>query len=188
MPRLPGYSKKYRTFVVGRNGYKVVDGNLVITDKNDIGFPRLPIRSCENQPLNAKINETIVGDVRIVPHGNAFFIELTYQVACSTSILLDGSRACLVDVGLRHIVTLASTISGIHPVVVKGGMLKSINAKYNKDAASLQTHGKQAHRRSKVMKRICRINDNLHKVSRFVVKFCLQHDLGTVVIGHNDGW
>ena len=72
MPRLPGYSKKYRTFVVGRNGYKVVDGNLVITDKNDIGFPRLPIRSCENQPLNAKINETIVGDVRIVPHGNAF--------------------------------------------------------------------------------------------------------------------
>ena len=188
MPRLPGYSKKYRTFVVGRNGYKVVDGNLVITDKNDIGFPRLPIRSCENQPLNAKINETIVGDVRIVPHGNAFFIELTYQVACSTSILLDGSRACLVDVRLRNIVTLASTISGIHPVVVKGGMLKSINAKYNKDAASLQTHGKQAHRRSKVMKRICRINDNLHKVSRFVVKFCLQHDLGTVVIGHNDGW
>ena len=93
----------------------------------------------------SKINETIVGDVRIVPHGNAFFIELTYQVACSTSILLDGSRACLVDVGLRNIVTLASTISGIHPVVVKGGMLKSINAKYNKDAASLQTHGKQAH-------------------------------------------
>ena len=161
---------------------------IALTDKNDIGFPRLPIRSCENQPLNAKINETIVGDVRIVPHGNAFFIELTYQVACSTSILLDGSRACLVDVGLRNIVTLASTISGIHPVVVKGGMLKSINAKYNKDAASLQTHGKQAHRRSKVMKRICRINDNLHKVSRFVVKFCLQHDLGTIVIGHNDGW
>ena len=72
-------------------------------------------------------------------------------------------------------------------MVVKGGMLKSINAKYNKDAASLQTHGKQAHRRSKVMKRICRINDNLHKVSRFVVKFCLQHDLGTVVIGITTG-
>lgn len=116
----------------------MVDNHLVLTDKNDIGFPKLPIRSCENQPFNAKKRETIVGDVRIVPHGNAFFIELTYQVACSTSILFDGSCTCLVDVGLRNIVTLASTISGIHPVVVKGGILKSINAKYNKDAASFR--------------------------------------------------
>ncbi len=61
----------------------------------------------------------------------------SYQVACSTSILLDGGRECLDDVGLRNIVTLASTISGIHPVVVKGGMLKSISAKYDKNAASL---------------------------------------------------
>lgn len=75
MPRLPGYSKKYRTFVVGRNGYKVVEGNLILTDKNDVGFPPLKIRSCDNQPFNAKKKETIIGDVRIVPHGNAFFIE-----------------------------------------------------------------------------------------------------------------
>ncbi|MDY4162358.1 MAG: transposase [Sutterella sp.] len=188
MPRLPGYSKKYRTFVVGRNGYKVVDSNLILTDKNGVGFPPLKIRSCSNQPFNAKKKETIVGDVRIVPHGNAFFIELTYQVNCSASILLDGSRACLVDIGLRNIVTLASTASGIHPVVVKGGALKSINAMYNKDVASLQSHGKEAHRRAKIMKRTCRINDKMHKVSRFVVQFCLQNDLGTIIIGHNEGW
>lgn len=188
MPRLPGYSKKYRTFVVGRNGYKVVEGNLILTDKNDVGFPPLKIRSCDNQPFNAKKKETIIGDVRIVPHGNAFFIELTYEVTCSTTVLLDGSRACLVDIGLRNIVTLASTAGGIRPVVVKGGMLKSINAMYNKDVASLQSHGKKTHRRSKVMKRTCRINDKMHKVSRFVVQFCLRNDLGTIIIGHNEGW
>lgn len=54
MPRLPGYSKKYRTFVVGRNGYKVADGHLILTDNNGVGFPPLKIRSCENQPFNAK--------------------------------------------------------------------------------------------------------------------------------------
>ena len=188
MPRLPGYSKKYRTFVVGRNGYKVVEGNLILTDKNDVGFPPLKIRSCDNQPFNAKKKETIIGDVRIVPHGNAFFIELTYEVTCSTTVLLDGNRACLVDIGLRNIVTLASTASGIRPVVVKGGMLKSINAMYNKDVASLQSHGKKTHRRSKVMKRTCRIDDKMHKVSRFVVQFCLRNDLGTIIIGHNEGW
>ena len=66
MPRLPGYSKKYRTFVVGRNGYKVVEGNLILTDKNDVGFPPLKIRSCDNQPFNAKKKETIIGDVESV--------------------------------------------------------------------------------------------------------------------------
>ena len=180
MPRLPGYSKKYRTFVVGRNGYKVADGHLILTDNNGVGFPPLKIRSCENQPFNAKKGETIIGDVRIVPHGNAFFIELTYKANCSSTVLLDGNRACLVDIGLRNIVTLASTASGIHPVVVKGGALKSINAMYNKDVASLQSHGKKGHRRAKIMKRTCRINDMMHKVSRFVVRFCLQNDLGTI--------
>ena len=73
-------------------------------------------------------------------------------------------------------------------MVVKGGALKSINAMYNKDVASLQSHGKEAHRRAKIMKRTCRINDKMHKVSRFVVQFCLQNDLGTIIIGHNEGW
>ena len=188
MPRLPGYSKKYRTFVVGRNGYKIVDGELILTDKKKVGFPALKIRSCDNQPFNAKTNETVIGDVRIVPHGNAFFIELTYKVNCSTTVLLDGSRACLVDIGLRNIVTLASTASGIRPVVVKGGKLKSINAMYNKDVASLQSHDKKAHRLTKIMKRTCRINDVMHKVSHYVVQFCLRNDLGTIIIGHNEGW
>jgi len=40
MPRLPGYSKKYRTFVVGRNGYKVVEGNLILTDKKTLSRSR----------------------------------------------------------------------------------------------------------------------------------------------------
>ncbi|MBM6704319.1 IS200/IS605 family element transposase accessory protein TnpB [Sutterella massiliensis] len=190
IPRLPGYSKKYRTFVVGRNGYKIDNGFLFLTSKGAFSFLPLKIRSCEKQPFNAKKEETVIGDVRIVPHGNAFFIELTYKIKDydPASIALDRSRACLVDVGLRNLVTLAATASGIHPVVVKGGALKSINALYNKDAASLQSHGKSSHRQSKVIKRTCRINNQLHKVSRFVVDFCLQNDLGKIIIGHNEGW
>ena len=38
------------------------------------------------------------------------------------------------------------------------------------------------------MKRTCRIDDKMHKVSRFVVQFCLRNDLGTIIIGHNEGW
>ncbi len=190
MPRLPGYQKRYRTFVVARNGYTVVDGRLVLTDKSGVGFEPLKIRSCENQPFNAKKEETIVGDVRVVPHGNAFFIELTYKVEEPTLISNSpkSSRACLVDVGLRNVVTLAATVSGIRPVIVKGSILRSINNLYNKDVANLQSHGKDAHRQSKVMKRTCRINDQMHKISRFLVNHCVSNALDTIILGHNKGW
>ena len=188
VPRLPGYSKRYRTFCIGRNGYKIVDSQLIISDRVGVDFQPLKIRSCENQPFNSRKEETVVGDLRIVPHGNAFFIELTYKTDTPQTILLDSSRALLVDIGLRNIVTLASTVIGIRPVVVKGGALKSVNSMYNKDTAKLQASGKGRHRWSKVMKRTCRINDKLHKVSRFVVDFCLRNDLGKIIIGHNPGW
>ncbi len=32
------------------------------------------------------------------------------------------------------------------------------------------------------------INDQMHKASRFVVKWCVDHGIDTLVIGKNDGW
>lgn len=74
MPRLPGYSKKYRTFVVGRNGYKVVEGNLILTDKNDVGFPPLKIRSCDNQPFNAKRRRRLSAMCELCRTGTPFLL------------------------------------------------------------------------------------------------------------------
>ena len=94
----------------------------------------------------------------------------------------------IVDIWLRNIVALASTASRIRPVVVKEGMLKSINAMYNKDVASLQSHGKKTHRRSKVMKRTCRINDKMR--IRFLVLLCssaCETIWEAIIIGHNEG-
>ena len=33
-----------------------------------------------------------------------------------------------------------------------------------------------------------KIRDIFHKTSRLVVNSCIQHDLGTIVIGYNSGW
>ena len=37
-------------------------------------------------------------------------------------------------------------------------------------------------------KRNKRINDFLHKTSRYLVDFCVKHKIGTIVIGRNKGW
>jgi len=40
----------------------------------------------------------------------------------------------------------------------------------------------------KSVKRLCWINDYLHKVSRFIINYALMADAGTLVIGHNFEW
>ena len=78
-PNLPGYKKRYRSCVVGRNGYKIENHRFYLTGGKEYGFQPLKIRCCETQAFNAKINETVVGDVRIVPLGNSFVLELTFE-------------------------------------------------------------------------------------------------------------
>ena len=38
--------------------------------------------------------------------------------------------------------------------------------------------------------RVCRnkARDAIHKLSRFVIDFCVEYDIGTIVIGYNEGW
>jgi putative transposase len=32
------------------------------------------------------------------------------------------------------------------------------------------------------------MKDAMHKISRFIIDWCIEHDVGTLVIGHNDNW
>ena len=188
-PNLPGYRKRYRTFYVGRNGYQIVDHKLILTGGEEMGFAPLPIRCCENQEFNAEIDKTIVGDVRIVPKGNSFIVELTYKERNpTTQYALDKNHACLIDLGVNNLATLVTTRPGIRPILVKGGVIKSINQHYNKLMANLRSHGKFKHFAVKGFKRERRITDCLHKTSRLIVNYCLTHDLGRIVIGHNKDW
>ena len=188
-PDLPGYRKRYRTFFVGRNGYQIVDNRLILTGGEDVGFTPLPIRCCQEQAFNAKIEETIVGDIRVVPKGNSFIVELTYKEKEKiVQYALDKKHACLIDLGVNNLATLVSTRPGVRPILVKGGVVKSINQHYNKLMANLRSHGKFKHFAVKGFKRERRIHDVLHKTSRLVVNFCLMNDLGQIIIGHNQEW
>ena len=192
-PRLPGYKNRYRTFVVGRNGFQISKNKLILTGGEEYGFVALTIRCCANQVFNAKATETRIGDVRIVAKGNSFIVELTYRVGdqeeeVKKKTLLDDSHACLIDVGIENLATIVSTRPGVKSALVKGGILKSINRKYNKDVAKLRSRGHREHIAIKGFKRERQISDCFHKVSRWIVNYCLINDLGKIVIGHNKGW
>ena len=186
-PKLPGYKRKYRTFYVGRNGYQIQNHQLIITGGEAIGFSPMTVLCCEHQVFNAKAHEAVVGDLRIVPMGNTFVVELTYRSEkeekdLSKCVSFDSNEALFCDLGLDNFATFVSTKPGVRPFLIKGKVLKSINQNDNKQVAELRSKGHKTHIRTKG------VNDLLHKASRMVIKFCLAHDLGHIVIGVNKEW
>ncbi len=192
-PRLPGYRRRYRTFYVGRNGYQIRDYQLTITGGKDIDFSPIRVVCCKHQEFNAKAEEAVTGDLRIIPMGNTFIVELTYRVGkdeCknSRSVALNPNEALCCDLGIDNFAAFVSTKPGIRPFLVKGKILKSINQQYNKQVAELRSKKHYEHIRIKGVKRYWQLQDWMHKASRLAVNFCLAHDLGRIVIGTNRNW
>ena len=188
-PKLPGYQDKYRTFYVNRNGYCIKDGKLILTGGEKVGFKPLTVRSCQNQSLNAPVAETVVGDVRIVAKGMSFVIELTYEKEDVKKKDLDPEAACVIDPGVENFATVISTRPGLTPILVKGTVLKSINQRYNANVSSLREHNKhKKHIAIRSAHRNRQVDDMLHKMSRFVIEYCLANRLGRIIIGRNPFW
>ncbi|CAM4085721.1 IS200/IS605 family accessory protein TnpB-related protein [Vreelandella rituensis] len=97
-------------------------------------------------------------------------------------------RAFSIDIGIDNLVALVSNQPDYRPVLIKGKVIKSINAMYNKNKAGLAKKGKQKHIPSKVRKRYCALHDYFHKVSHWIVSECLRTRTDHIIIGRNPGW
>ncbi|WP_075881535.1 RNA-guided endonuclease InsQ/TnpB family protein [Vreelandella massiliensis] len=187
-PRLPGYTQGARTYVVNRNGYKIVGGMIHLSGAKAFGFQPVKTTVCQHQAFNAKASEAVVTDLRIVPLGTSFCIEIGYTKEIKNTPLLDMNRVFSLDIGIDNLVAITSNQPDYRPVLIKGKVIKSINAKYNKDKEALAKKGKKRHIRSKVGKRHARIHDYFHKVSHWIVSECVRTRTGKLVIGKNPGW
>lgn len=187
-PKIPGYSKEARTYVVNRNGYKIVGGMIYLSGASKFGFHPIRTTICQNQPFNEKADKAVVTDIRIVPLGTSFCIEVGYEKEVKRHALLDMSRVFSIDIGIDNLVALVSNQPDYRPVLIKGKVIKSVNAMYNKDKAELAKKGKQKHIPSKIRKRYSAIHDYFHKVSYWIVGECLRTRTGHIIIGRNPDW
>ena len=86
-----------------------------------------------------------------------------------------------IDLGITNIVTMADN-TGSQPIVIKGGILKSINQFYNKEMSRLNSIKDKQHivsttslQKSITHNRNNRIKDQMHKISRFIINHCITH-------------
>jgi len=141
--------------------------------------------------LKTRIKERIK-EVRIIPKGVGYVVEIVYEKEVDV-VERDKSRVVGIDLGVRNLVTMANNI-GEEPIVVKGGVVKSINQFFNKEMARLQRiYAKQGIKKSKRVKKLSvkrerKLRDFFHKVSKFVAEWCAKRNIGRLVISYNKEW
>lgn len=145
------------------------------------------------QPLKTRCKEGTVKQVRFVPKADCYVIELVYESEVKEQ-LLDNNRYMSIDLGVNNFASIVTNTSN-KAVLIDGKKLKSVNQYYNKKKAKVQSqlkkiNGKENSRRlmNLTRKRNNKVKDYLHKASKEIVGMCLEDNITTLIVGHNDGW
>ena len=132
--------------------------------------------------LKLKTNKNVCF-ARIVPGNWKYTIELWYKVPLR-EILTPQWKFASIDLWVNNLVTLVSNC--FNPLIVNWRPLKSINQYYNKTTSKLK---KTSYSRKKLWnRRKNKINDYLHKASRYLVNHLVSNEIDTLVIWYNKEW
>ena len=187
-PKLPKYKPKdgKMLFILTNQQVRLRD-DLLYFPKSFQGFTIKP--RCVHLSNFKKINQ-----IRIVPNNQIFCVEIVYSISVTDTFLLDNGRYMSIDLGVDNLATIVTNI-GSNPVIVNGKGLKSNNQYYNKKNAHYQKVAKQMNNKfftnrlyRLTQKRNSKIEDSLHKISKFIVTSALSNDIHTIVIGNNKDW
>ncbi len=180
-PRIPSYKKKSGESIV------VFTNQQCRIKKGYLHFPkRVNLESIKIRIKN-KLKE-----VRIIPLGVKYKIETIYEKE-EKELGLDKEYILSIDLGLNNLITAEN--NRCTPFIIKGGMIKSINQYYNKQLAyfrSIENKKGNFSDTKRIQKLHLTRNNKLttlfHRISKNVIKYCIQNNIGTILIGYNNGW
>lgn len=178
VPKIPGYNKKEQEFMV-----IIRDTQCTIKD----GMMRFP------KKLN--LNKIYVGDldiahVRIFPGKKKYKVEVVYKVEALPK--RKKGNIAGIDLGLDNLATVAINKRGIRPLLINGRPLKSMNLHFNNKRNKIQSELKKCNDKymsnkleTLYRKRNNRFNTFMHKASKKIIDYCLEHNVKQIIIGHN---
>ena len=197
--RLPRYLDK--------DGYQVIVYEKGALSFKESGFIKLSQTSIR---IKTSIPREQITNVRIVPKGNHFIIEVLYDVEKPSVDENDFSRVAFIDPGMNNLMTVTSNI--FSPILYNGRPAKAINQLYNKNRAKIQSRlpfrkpavDAPSYRQvnavlkpyqtktSKLLQGITknrnyRIHDLFHKITTHLVNHLVENDVKVLIFGHNVG-
>ena len=187
--KLPHYLPKdgYTTLIIA---FVRLNGNkLILPFSNSFKKTHKPIEVT----IPPILLDKTIKEIRIIPKANARFFEIQYiyEAECIQRNL-NTNNALALDLGINNLVTAVSNVG--KSFIIDGKRLKSINQWFNKENARLQSikdkqhFGRKLTNRQKVIvrNRNNKVNDYMNKTARKVIDYCINNDIGTLVVGYNE--
>lgn len=181
-PKIPKYKPKGSRFIwmLKNNQTYIKDGHLYFRLKamNGYGF-------------KTSVTDRLLS-VRFIPRNDVFVLEIVYDKEIPKPKQEFNDNIVAIDLGVNNFVTMSNNI-GLQPVIIKGGIIKSINQYYNKSRAKYQSELPKGVHWSKRLdrltnKRFWRIKNYIHHTSKYIVEYCIANRIDNVVVGNNDFW
>lgn len=142
-----------------------------------------------NVPKN--LLDKTIKEVKIIPKNNAKFFEIQYTYLIKKEDnQLNNDNALAIDLGVDNFATCVSTLG--EAFILDGKTIKCINQGANKNNARLQSikdkqklTGISKTQFNLWNKRNNQVNDFLNKNVRYIVNYCLNNNIGKVVLGYD---
>ena len=188
-PKLPHYRKSEHKSITISNQDCVL---RKFSNHWEMKFPYTKVRYIISElPENFKR----LKEVQIIPFYDTYKIEMVYEAITKEKPRLNAEQVAAIDPGIDNLVTL---VANDESLVINGRIIKSKNQWFNKRSSELKSllddmHGDSDHEQSKQLtslwkKRANWMNDYMHKVSRFIVNYCIEKQISTLVLGKNEQW
>ena len=188
--KIPHYCEKGGMFVLvlSTNAINIKDGFLQIPMSR--AFSKAHAGKLIKIAFPERLADKKIKEVRIIPifKGQYFKIQYVYEQA-EQNLNLSQDNALAIDIGLENFATCITTIGT--SFIMDGRKLKSINQYWNKRKAQLQSIAdKQKNKSTKLIqcittKRNNRAKDYVRKTSRYIVNYCIDNNIGTIICGYN---
>jgi putative transposase len=184
-PKLPTYCK------ADKISFDITNQDCVVkTGKDGISYLKLP-----KTKLTVNLGKLVINklkEVTIKPFYNTYKICIISEEPDIEPVELDYENYLSVDLGIDNFIT-SSNNCGLTPFIVKGNIIKSYNQWFNKKVSYLQSllpYGQHSSHQIQQLwkKRYHKIADFYNKTAHYVIKYCMDHEIGNLVIGKNTYW
>lgn len=184
-PKLPKYKKKDGRYIciLTNMQSQIKDGYLYFAFK-----PLKPFNNLIKTKVKDKHMQT-----RIIPKGGCYVLEIVYQKEIEEKEI-ESKNIIGIDLGLNNFATITNNI-GLKPIVINGKGIKSYNQYWNKQIAKYRSIAKKENKldwtkklEKLTLKRYNKMDYFIHCVSKYIIDYCIENNIDTIVIGKNKEW
>ncbi len=182
LPQFPTYLDKQDLYdvVLTNQLIKLVDGHVYFSKR--LGLTPLKLKQVNGKLLEVRLKPIFYQEhdtrKRMVEAQVVFEKELDVDD-------LNSKDVAGIDLGLHNIVTLVSTSTS--PILISGDKMIRYQHRFNHKLSRIRENGGidsiRAHKLFYKRKQF--MTDELHKITKTIINYCIENNIGTLVVGRN---